>query len=66
MEHVGTFIALSLVFITNNIEISEQNEPKKIKVMLKVHKNITENVFLPDFRGGGGRTAVSPRLNPYV
>ena len=52
MEHVARFLALSIVFVINNIEISERSEPKIFIVILKVHKNITENVNLPDLRGG--------------
>ena len=58
------FLALCIVFVINNIEISERSEPKFFKVMLKVHKNITENVYLPDFRGGV--RLFRPPLNPPV
>ena len=64
MKHVARFLALSIVFVINNIEISERSEPKIFKVMLKVHKNITENVYLPDFRGAYACSA--PPLNPPV
>ena len=61
MEHVARFLALSIVFVINNTEISERSEQKFFKVMLKVHKKITENVYSSDFRGGGGwRTPVPP------
>ena len=36
----------------HNIEISDRSEPKILQVMLKVNKNVTENLYLPDFRGG--------------
>ena len=65
MEHVARFLALSIVFVMNNIKISERSEPKISKVMLKVHKNITENVYLPDFRGAYASSAPPP-LNPPV
>ena len=42
MEHVARFLALSIVFVINNIEISERSEPNVFKVMLKVHKKIFE------------------------
>ena len=58
MDHVARFLARLIVFVKNNIEISERSEPKIFKVMLKVHKNITENVYFSDIRGG--RTPVPP------
>ena len=42
MEHVARFLALSIVFVINNTEISERSEPNVFKVMLKVHKKIFE------------------------
>ena len=63
MEHVAIFLAISIVLALNNIEISERSEPKFFKVILKVHKNITENVYLSDFRGGV-RLFRPPPLNP--
>ena len=52
-------------FRYNNIKISERSEPKIFKVMLKVHKNITENVYLPDFRGGAYACSAPPK-SAYV
>ena len=60
MEHVARFLDRLIVFVLNKIKISERSEPKIFKVMLKVHTNITENVYLPDFRGGAYACSAPP------